>query len=99
MTETETHAHPKPNYIKIFVFLAVLTAVEVVAALFLQNSATQAIRVIFLLLMAVAKAGLVAAYYMHLRFEKTALRVIAIGPLVLVALLMTLLYLERTLPR
>ena len=96
MTEAETKTHAKPDYMKIFVFLAVLTAIEVVAAFFI---ATQAYRVAFLIILALAKAGLVVAYYMHLRFEKNALRVIAFGPLVLVALLMTLLLLERTLPR
>ncbi len=92
---TQAHA-AKPNYMKIFVFLAVLTGIEVFAAFFI---ATQSLRVVFLLILAVAKAGLVAAYYMHLLFEKTALRIIAFAPFALVALLITLLFLERTLPR
>ena len=86
----------KPNYMKIFAFLAILTAIEVFAAL---TIATQSLRVVFLLLLAIAKAGLVVAYYMHLRFEKNALRVIAFAPLILVALLTTMLLLERNLPR
>ncbi|MBI3740741.1 MAG: cytochrome C oxidase subunit IV family protein [Chloroflexi bacterium] len=96
MTQTpETHA-AKPNYLRIFVFLAVLTAVEVFAAF---SIATPWLRVSFLLLLALSKAGLVAAYYMHLRFDKIAFRVIAFGPLVLVALLTTVLFLERNLGR
>ncbi len=93
MTETQA---TRPDYIKIFVFLAVLTAIEVSAAFLIS---TQALRIVFLLLLAVSKAGLVAAYYMHLRFDKNAFRVIALGPLILVALLTTMLLLERTLPR
>ncbi len=91
---TETHV-ARPNYIKIFIFLAVLTAIEVIAAF---SIATAALRVVFLLLLAVSKAGLVAAYYMHLRFDKNAFRVIALAPLILVALLTMMLLLERTLP-
>ncbi|MBI4788882.1 MAG: cytochrome C oxidase subunit IV family protein [Chloroflexi bacterium] len=86
----------KPNYIRIFVLLAALTAIEVVAAL---SIATPAVRVLFLLLLALAKAGLVAAYYMHLKFERLPFRVIALGPLILVLLLTTTLLLERNLPR
>ena len=93
MTETQA---AKPNYIRIFVFLAVLTAIEVATALTLS---TAWLRISFLLLLAVVKAGLVVSYYMHLKFEKIPLRLIALGPLVLVALLTTMLLLERNLPR
>jgi hypothetical protein len=43
--------------------------------------------VLSLILMALAKAGLVAAYFMHLRFEKKTLALIVISPLALSALI------------
>jgi cytochrome c oxidase subunit 4 len=89
-------ARPQPNYILIFVFLAVLTAIEVFTAFTIH---TQWLKVSALLALAVAKAGLVVAYYMHLRFEKMPLRIIALGPLILVFILASTLLLERTLAR
>jgi cytochrome c oxidase subunit IV len=90
-----TH-RPQPNYMKVFAFLAVLTAIEVFTAFTIR---TPWLKVSALGAMAIAKAGLVVAYYMHLRFEKAPLRIIAFGPLVLVLLLSTVLFLERTLAR
>ena len=76
------HAHP--NYIGIFVFLAVLTGVELGVA-FLPFSKTI---IIFLLLgLAFWKAALVALYYMHLRFEPNRLRILAVAPLPLIVIL------------
>jgi caa(3)-type oxidase subunit IV len=77
-----SHAHP--NYILIFVFLAILTAVELSVA-FLPWPKTL---IIFILIgMAFWKAGLVGLYYMHLRFEPNRLRILAIAPLPLFAVL------------
>ena len=45
------------------------------------------------------KAGLVVAYYMHLRLEKIPLRLIALAPLLLVLILAVTLLLEQNLPR
>ena len=77
-----THAHP--NYILIWVFLAVLTAVELTVA-FLPWSKT--IIILILIFMAFWKAALVGLYYMHLRFEPNRLRILAIAPLPLFAVL------------
>jgi caa(3)-type oxidase subunit IV len=77
-----THSHP--NYILIFVFLAVLTAVELSVA-FLPWP--KHLIVIILVGMAFWKAGLVGLYYMHLRFEPNRLRILAIAPLPLFAVL------------
>jgi caa(3)-type oxidase subunit IV len=77
-----SHAHP--NYILIWVFLAVLTAVELSVA-FLPWPKT--IIILILLGMAFWKAGLVGLYYMHLRFEPNRLRILAIAPLPLFAVL------------
>ncbi|TMC46802.1 MAG: hypothetical protein E6J26_11920 [Chloroflexi bacterium] len=63
---TQAHAS-RSTYLKVFAFLAVLTAVEVSVA-FLIGTAW--LRIAFLAVLAIAKAGLVVAFYMHLRFER-----------------------------
>lgn len=78
----DKHAHP--NYIGVFAGLAVLTAVELVVA-FLPWS--QTVRVVILLLLAVWKAVLVGLYYMHLRFEPSRVRWLAVAPLPLAVIL------------
>jgi cytochrome c oxidase subunit IV len=77
-----THAHP--NYIGVFVMLAVLTGLELTVA-FLPWS--KGVIIGLLVLMAVWKAVLVALYYMHLRFEPRRLRLMAIAPLPLAVIL------------
>ena len=76
------HAHP--NYVGIWVGLAVLTAIELGVA-FLPFAKT----IIILLLVGLAfwKASLVALYYMHLRFEPNRLRILAVAPLPLIVIL------------
>jgi cytochrome c oxidase subunit 4 len=76
------HAHP--NYIGIWLALAVLTGVELGVA-FLPFSKTI---IVFLLVgLAFWKALLVALYFMHLRFEPNRLRILAIAPLPLIVIL------------
>jgi caa(3)-type oxidase subunit IV len=77
-----SHAHP--NYILIWVFLAVLTALELTVA-FLPWP--KHVIVFILIAMAFYKAALVGLYYMHLRFEPNRLRVLALAPLPLFAVL------------
>jgi cytochrome c oxidase subunit 4 len=69
---------------RVFVFLVVLTVLEVILAFVLAASAAKAP---LLIALAIAKATLVAMYYMHLRFEGRVLRVVAIFPLLLSILL------------
>jgi cytochrome c oxidase subunit 4 len=76
------HAHP--NYIGIWLMLFVLTAIELGVA-FLPFSKT--VIILLLLLLAFWKAGLVALYYMHLRFEPNRLRILAVAPLPLIVIL------------
>lgn len=83
---SESHRQ-RPNYMRIFIFLAVLTAVEVAIAFLAIPKSVQGL---VLFAFAIAKASLVALYYMHLRFEPQILRIIAIGPLLFVAILMLL---------
>jgi cytochrome c oxidase subunit 4 len=78
--------HSHPNYIAIWVALAVLTAIELGVA-FLPWSKTTLI--LLLLGLAVWKALLVALYFMHLRFEPNRLRILALAPLPLAVILVT----------
>lgn len=80
--EKAKHAHP--NYIGIFVFLAVLTAFELGVA-FLPWP--KILLILLLVFLAIWKAVLVALYYMHLRYEPTRLRLLAIAPLPLAVIL------------
>jgi cytochrome c oxidase subunit 4 len=84
MTHPEPAAHAHPNYILIWVFLAVLTALELTVA-FLPWPKTMII--LILVGMAFWKAALVGLYYMHLRFEPNRLRILAVAPLPLFAVL------------
>ena len=76
--------HKEPNYMGVFWALLVLTLAEV--GIFYLHI-PRLVMVGSLTLMALAKAGLVAAYFMHLRFEKRTLALIVISPLLLSALL------------
>jgi caa(3)-type oxidase subunit IV len=62
----------KPNYIGVFIFLAILTAIEIGITILFQGSeevgATVG-RVPILLFLTVAKGLLVVLYYMHLKFD------------------------------
>ena len=76
------HAHP--SYIGIWVLLAVLTAVELSVAFLPWH---KNILILILVGLAFWKAALVGLYYMHLRFEPNRLRILAIAPLPLIAVL------------
>ncbi len=77
-------AHSHPNYILVWFALAVMTAVEV-GITFLSWPKTTVVLV--LLVLAVWKALLVALYFMHLRFEKRPLRILAVAPIPLAFIL------------
>jgi cytochrome c oxidase subunit 4 len=70
--------HKRPHYVGIWFGLGALTALELTIA-FLPWSKT--ILILLLIALAVWKALLVALYYMHLRFEKGRLRLLAIAPI------------------
>ncbi|MFN2399948.1 MAG: cytochrome C oxidase subunit IV family protein [Gemmatimonadaceae bacterium] len=90
MTSTDETAEAKhkshPNYIGVFIALAVLTAIELGVA-FLPWPKT--VLILLLIFLAVWKAVMVALYYMHLRFEPNRLRILAIAPLPLAVILVT----------
>jgi caa(3)-type oxidase subunit IV len=71
-------AHKRPNYILIWVYLAVLTAAELALAFELPISRN--LKLVLLLFLAVWKAALVGLFFMHLKFERWNLRIMAIIP-------------------
>jgi len=77
-------AHTQPNYIAIFWWLLALTIIEV-GVIFMPLA--RVLIAILLVGLALSKASLVAMYFMHLRFERTTLGLIAVTPLVLCVLL------------
>jgi len=85
MSET---AHPEPNYMGVFWWLLALTIVEI-AVIYLPI-AKLAIA-IMLITLAVTKAALVALYFMHLKFERRTLALVALSPFVLCVFLILML--------
>jgi cytochrome c oxidase subunit 4 len=85
MSET---AHPEPNYMGVFWWLLALTIIEV-AVIYLPI-AKLAIA-IMLITLAVTKAALVALYFMHLKFERRTLALVAVSPFVLCVFLILML--------
>ncbi|MFQ5639961.1 MAG: cytochrome C oxidase subunit IV family protein [bacterium] len=77
MTDTQ-YKHPK--YVAIWAWLLLLLFVSV-AAVYLPFS--QTLTVFFIFLVAAVKAWMVAVYFMHLKFEESLVRYIAIIPVVL----------------
>jgi len=85
--------HSDPNYIAVFIYLSVLTAIELgVYAMGLPQVA----KVGLLIALAWAKAVLVAMYFMHLAMEKKGLAIIAMIPVILVTFLCFMLLPDLT---
>ncbi len=87
VTPTE-EVHRRP-YVYVFIALAVVTLIEVYLSGF--HFATYADRVTLLVTLATFKASLVAAYYMHLRYEPRWIMLIPFGGLALVFILVAAL--------
>jgi cytochrome c oxidase subunit 4 len=77
-------AHKHPNYIGVWIGLAVLTGVELGVAFLPWSKLTIILVLIFL---ALWKALMVALYFMHLRYEGNRLRILAIAPLPLAVIM------------
>ena len=84
--ETKAHgAHPKPRtYIIIFVWLTVLTAIEVAVA---AVTMPEVVQIGILVTIAVIKAALVVLFYMHLRYDSFWYWIILLVPVFFVILL------------
>lgn len=76
----ESHDGP---YIVAYIFLAIFTLIEV---FFTYTAFAKIVLVVVLLALAATKAGIVATYYMHLRWEKRLLAFVFVGPVVVGAL-------------
>ena len=100
MAETAAHAphgavehHNGPSYIAVFVYLTLLTGAELgIYGLGLPK----VVMVGGLVALALAKATLVAMYFMHLAMERKALAIIAIIPVILVTFLCFMLLPDLT---
>src|SRR5260370_42185847 len=77
--------HKQPNYLLIWLYLFLLSGAEPGLAFELPISRNMTL--ILLLFLAVWKALLVALFFMHLKFERWNLRILAIVPLPLAAIL------------
>jgi caa(3)-type oxidase subunit IV len=83
-----TEAHSTSAYIKIFWILLVLTIIEVaIVYMGLPKILLAGLLVIF----AIWKAALVAMHFMHLKFEKKTLSIVAIIPFILCVFLILML--------
>ena len=91
MDQNGHNEHPK--YMWIFLWLAVLTAIEI--AIVIPNF-PKVLTIILLIGLACAKAILVAAYFMHLKFEKRTLAVIVIVPFLICVFLVIMLMPDLT---
>lgn len=80
-------AHGRP-YVYVFIALALVTLVEVYIST-LSFAYTE--RVVLLVSLATFKASLVAAYYMHLKYEPRWIMLIPFGALALVFVLVSAL--------
>lgn len=84
--------HGHPWYVGVFVWLFVLTAIEVGVTKIPGMSYTTLF--VVLTILAVIKAGLVAAYFMHLKFEKTRLILFVSTPAVAILLMLVVVYVD-----
>jgi len=80
--------HAEPNYMTIFWWLLALTILEI-GVIYLDIH--RMFVIILLVGFALAKAALVAMYFMHLRFEKATLAMIAVTPLIICLFLILML--------
>ena len=85
--------HARPNYWAIWGWLFVMTIAEVgVAKMPVGPAYPYGAKVLLLVGLALTKAALVAMYFMHLRFEKRTLGMIAVTPLFLCVFLLFMLF-------
>jgi cytochrome c oxidase subunit IV len=80
--------HRGPRYGSIWWWLLGLTIIEILVA---TQVGAQLPKVILLVGIALSKAALVALYFMHLRFERVPLLVVAFTPMLICAFLVFML--------
>jgi cytochrome c oxidase subunit IV len=83
-----TTTHDEPNYMGVFWWLLALTLLELgVIYVPIHRMGILALLVV----LAVSKAVLVALYFMHLKFERVTLGLIALSPFILCVFLILML--------
>ncbi|MGH7859064.1 MAG: cytochrome C oxidase subunit IV family protein [Candidatus Binatia bacterium] len=80
--------HTEPNYMAIFWWLLALTVAEVAVT---YTGLPKMVMGFLLIAMALSKAALVAMFFMHLKFERVTLGMIAVTPLVICVFLLFML--------
>ncbi len=80
--------HSEPNYIGVFWWLLALTIIEIAV---IYMPLTKLVIAILLIGLAISKAALVGLYFMHLKFERLTLGLIALSPFVLCVFLILML--------
>ncbi len=83
-TKTVTDDHEEANYMRVFYWLGALTVLEI-GVIYLPLA--KLMIGIMLVIMALSKASLVGMYFMHLRYEKRTLGMVALTPLLICTLL------------
>jgi caa(3)-type oxidase subunit IV len=87
----------EPNYIGVFWWLLGLTIAELLAAVVpIGPMYPKIVQAALLIGLALSKASFVALYFMHLKFEKRALGIIALTPLIICTLLIVALLPDLT---
>jgi len=74
-----------------FLILFLITAAEFVVAFTFPKGTT---KVLIFVLMTIAKAFYITAYFMHMKFEKISLAYIIISPMILLMVLLAALWYE-----
>jgi len=88
VASAEHIAQEERRYIQVFIWLAVLTALEIALT---YTPLTRWVIGTGLVLLAASKASMVALYYMHLAHEKPTLKYIALTPAILCVFLVLML--------
>lgn len=80
--------HNEPNYMGVFWWLLILTIIEIGV---IYMPLAKMVIAILLVSLAISKAALVALYFMHLKFERRTLGLVALSPFVLCVFLILML--------
>jgi cytochrome c oxidase subunit 4 len=100
--ELDVKTHKHPNYLGVFITLAVITAIITVTELFLENIThtvasfapgfpTKNVILTSFVIMSLIKATLVAMYYMHLKFDSFIYSIFFITPIIFALFLVLIL--------
>ncbi|MBI1882557.1 MAG: cytochrome C oxidase subunit IV family protein [Chloroflexi bacterium] len=89
-----TVEHKKRPYLWVFLWLGVLTAIEVSIT---YSGLPKLIQIILLVGLAATKVALVALFYMHLRYDKRILALIGGFPFFLATVMALIILADRTL--